>query len=154
MPYDVPGLRGSALDVAAMLLDRNKGLWVATQKSGIYHFHGASVDHFGQAQGLSSDSVDSFYEDREGNIWVATPQGIDRFRDIRVTTLSKPQGLSGDHVASIVASRSGVVWMGNGGALEALDDNKLSVFRTGVALPRAESNCVARRSRRTPALGC
>ena len=135
MPYDVPGLRGSALDVAAMLLDRNKGLWVATQKSGIYHFHGASVDHFGQAQGLSSDSVDSFYEDREGNIWVATPQGIDRFRDIRVTTLSKPQGLSGDHVASIVASRSGVVWMGNGGALEALDNNKLSVFRTGGALP-------------------
>src|SRR5258708_33856414 len=69
-PYDVPGLRGSDLDVAAMLLDRNKGLWVATQKSGIYHFHGASVDHFGQAQGLSSDSVDSLYEDREGNIWV------------------------------------------------------------------------------------
>ena len=135
MTYDLPGMHGSAMDVAAVLIDRNRGLWVATQKSGIYLFHGAVVDHFGQAEGLSSDSVDSFYEDREGNIWVATSQGIDRFRDVPVTTFAKPEGLSGEHVASIVAFRSGVVWIGNGGALEALDGGKLSMFRTGGELP-------------------
>jgi len=32
------------------------------------------------------------FEDREGNIWVATMDGVDRFRDVAVRTVSANQG--------------------------------------------------------------
>ena len=49
---------------------------------------------FAQSDGLSGDDVTSLFEDREGNIWVATVDGLDRFRDFAVPTISVKQGLS------------------------------------------------------------
>ena len=39
-------------------------------------------------------SLEDLFEDREGNIWVATVDGLDRFRDFAVPTISVKQGLS------------------------------------------------------------
>src|SRR5579859_630478 len=46
------------------------------------------VDHFSSADGLSSNTVFQFYEDREGNLWAATSNGIDCFSDVRVASFS------------------------------------------------------------------
>src|SRR5208282_196118 len=70
--YSVPGMDGSGLEVTALLKDRDNGLWIGTTNQGIYRIHGGKADHFRSADGLSSDSVESFYQDREGNLWVAT----------------------------------------------------------------------------------
>ena len=48
-------------------------------------------------RGLTVSQAISFktlFEDREGNIWVATSDGLDRFRDFAVPTISVKQGLS------------------------------------------------------------
>ena len=37
---------------------------------------------FRRSDGLSGDFVIRLFEDREGNIWVATVDGLDRFRDL------------------------------------------------------------------------
>ena len=39
-------------------------------------------------------SVSALLEDREGSIWVATVDGLDRFRDFAIPTISVQQGLS------------------------------------------------------------
>ena len=49
---------------------------------------------FRRSDGLSGDFVENLFEDREGNIWVATGDGLDRFRDFAVPTISVKQGLS------------------------------------------------------------
>ena len=51
------------------------------------------MDHYGRAEGLSSDDVYAVFEDREGILWAATPDGIDKFRDPRVTSFSASEGL-------------------------------------------------------------
>src|SRR5262249_30719051 len=76
--------------------------------------------------GLSSNAVRSFYQDREGNLWVATTKGLDCFRDRRVITFSTSEGLSADVAASVVATEDGKVWIGNHGALDVLEGGKLS----------------------------
>src|SRR3712207_8574732 len=50
------------------------------------------------------------FEDREGNIWVATDNGLDRFRHTAVATVSVNQGLSQGTPWSVLTARDGSVW--------------------------------------------
>ena len=65
---------------------------------------GDKTDHFSNADGLSSDSVEAFFQDREGNLWVATTKGIDSFRDLPVVSYSIKEGLVSDSVSTAVGS--------------------------------------------------
>jgi len=120
-PHDASG---TAWAVSALHTDRSGGLWIATVRDGIYHVQKNAVDHFSQRDGLASESPDILFEDRERNIWVASPQGIDRFRDLPVVSFAAQQGLSGDHVSSVAATRDGGIWVANGNTLDFLKDDK------------------------------
>src|SRR5216683_2702893 len=135
-PFVVPGLDGSTLGVQALFLDHENALWIGTYKQGIYRIHGRGVDHFYTADGLSSDSVYQFYEDHEGNLWVATPKGIDCFRDVRVATFSTREGLATPEVDSVFATQDGTVWIGGVDAFDAIhQDGVSSSVQTGKGLP-------------------
>src|SRR5262249_37163440 len=95
-----------------MLRDRDGGLWIGTQDRGLVHVHQGRTDVFSPSDGLSGESVHAFFEDREGSIWVATINGLDRFRDFAVATLTVNQGLSSAGVGSVLAARDGSVWLG------------------------------------------
>jgi signal transduction histidine kinase/ligand-binding sensor domain-containing protein len=130
-----PGLDGTTLEVNSLLLDRESTLWIGTEAQGIYRIRRTKVDHFSSADGLSSDSVNSFYEDREGNLWVATSKGIDSFRNIPVISFSTREGLSADKVDSVLASRNGTVWIGNHRALDFLHQGDVSSIQAKNGLP-------------------
>src|SRR5262245_54696937 len=65
--------------VTSVFIDRDRSLWMGTLSDGAYRVFGERVDHFGSEHGLSSNVVKSFFEDREGNVWLATSKGLDRF---------------------------------------------------------------------------
>ncbi len=113
-PILISGFDSSSLAVTALLFDRDHSLWIGTKDKGIYRLNGASLDHFGSSDGLSSDTVHSLFEDQEGNIWIATSKGIDKFRDFKVVTYSKAEGLRADQVDAVLASGDGTIWMSDG----------------------------------------
>ena len=117
--YTVRQMQGSALAVRSFLKDRDGGVWIGTWAHGIYHMFADSVDKFTHADGLSSDTVENLFQDREGNVWAVTVHGLDRFRDLSVASVGKRQGLSGDQTESILASSIGEVWAGNGSILDS-----------------------------------
>lgn len=133
--YSLPQLNGPQLGVTALLRDRNEGLWIGTANSGIYHVHGDKAEHFGDADGLSSDSVQGFYEDREGNVWVATSRGIDRFHDTPVISFSIREGLTSEDADSVFAAHDGTVWIGNLQALDSLRQGKVFSVAKREGLP-------------------
>ena len=123
--FVTPEFDSSTLKVTALLIDRNRSLWVGTQNRGVYRIHENTVDHFGSLDGLSSDAVSRLFQDREGNIWIATSRGIDNLHDLQVASFSTRQGLSSDQVNSVLASRDGTIWIGNYG-LDALRSGKVT----------------------------
>jgi signal transduction histidine kinase len=133
-PFVTPEFDGSALEVTALLLDRDSTLWVGTLNQGIYRIQGDKVDHFRSSDGLSGDAVTGLFQDRELNIWIATSRGIDNFHDLRVVSFSTRQGLSSDQVNSVLASRDGAVWIGNYN-LDVLRSGKITSIQPRNRLP-------------------
>ena len=92
---------------------------------------------FAQSDGLSGEYIASLFEDREGNIWVATINGLDRFRDFAVATISVKQGLSNADVWSVLAARDGSVWLGTRDGLNRWKNGQITIYT------QAESEWIA-----------
>ena len=77
--------------VTAFVLAKNASLWIA-YSDGLERIADGQVRRFTTADGLSSNSLVSAYEDRRGVLWVETTRGIDR--------------LEGDHFVAVLAADS------------------------------------------------
>lgn len=123
------------LAVVSVMLDSHDALWVATLEHGIYRISNGKARHFASADGLTSNTVNVVFEDREGSIWVATSKGLDRFRATHVASYSMREGLASDYADSVLAARDGSVWIGNPNALNVIRDGTVSKFDQTSGLP-------------------
>jgi ligand-binding sensor domain-containing protein len=115
--------------VKRLLRDRDGGLWIGTQDRGIVHVHQGRTDVFALSEGLSGENVFALFEDREGNIWVATSNGLDRFRDFAVANFGVNQGLSSAVVQTVLATRDGSVWIVTDSGLNRWKSGQLTTYR-------------------------
>lgn len=89
-----------------LLFDRNGALWVATDTAGVAriphpellsdwpHLEAHNgLQRFSSKDGLSADTVTPILEDREGNIWVASRDGLDQFRDTALVPVGLRSGM-------------------------------------------------------------
>ena len=125
--YPLPGI-GLQFKPTRLFRDRDGGLWIGTQDRGLLHIHQGRLDVFGQADGLSGDSIVRVFQDREGSIWVTTTGGLDRFRDFVVPTISVKQGLSAAAVWSVLSAKDGTVWLGTPGGLNRWNNGQMTTY--------------------------
>jgi ligand-binding sensor domain-containing protein len=132
--YHLPGSIGK-FHAHRLLRDRDGSLWIGTEGEGLVHAHQGRADVFAESDGLSGGFVNSVFEDREGNIWVATSEGLDRFRDFAVATLTVKQGLSNAGVGSVMAAQDGSVWLGTYSGLNRWNNGQIAIFGAGSSKP-------------------
>lgn len=65
---------------------------------------------FGVPNGLSGTTVNCFYQDDEGNIWVGTENGLDRFRPTALSGVAIPPSYW--DAEAIAAGDGGALWVG------------------------------------------
>src|SRR5580692_11241372 len=125
-PYPAPARN---VDGVVLLRDRDGGVWVGTSGAGVVHFHQGRADVFSQADGLSGDLVTSIFEDREGDVWVASLGGLDRFRNYAVATYAQHEGLGTvPGWGSVVAGRDGAIWMGTQDGLRMWSHGEVTIY--------------------------
>jgi ligand-binding sensor domain-containing protein/signal transduction histidine kinase len=123
LPGSVEQIRGRR-----MLRDRDGSLWIGTFNRGIVHVREGRVDVFGSADGLSGETASSLFEDREGNIWVATESGLDRFRDFAIATFSTNQGLPSSRIQSVLEDREQGIWLATRNNVNRLQNGQVTVI--------------------------
>ena len=128
-------LHDQDVDSNKLLRDRDGGLWIGTVERGLIHVHHGRTDVFTKSDGLSGDVVLALFEDREGNVWVATTGGLDRFRELSVTTISVKQGLTSDATRSVLATTDGSIWVGAHDGLTRWKNGQTTIFRKSSGLP-------------------
>ena len=135
-PFVTPSFDGSKLAVHGMIFDRDGCLWVGTTGGGVFRITGNVVEHYGRAEGLTSNTVNSVFEDREGVLWTGTAAGIDKFRDPPVASFSSLEGLGNDLAKGVLASGDGTIWVANLGSLDHIEKNgTISSIRSRDGLP-------------------
>lgn len=93
--------------------DRHGNLWVGTIGQGLWRVRippsgsPPGIERATVLSGLSSDAVRSVFEDRDGNIWAGTTEGVDRLVPHRITPWTS-LGL----VGTLDAAADGRVWVG------------------------------------------
>jgi ligand-binding sensor domain-containing protein len=87
-----------------------------------------------------SDYIGRFFEDREGNIWVCTLEGLDRFREFAIPTFSVNEGLSGPVVAPVLAARDGSVLLSTFGGLNRWNNGQFTIYGRSTAQAQPGTN--------------
>jgi signal transduction histidine kinase/streptogramin lyase len=128
-------LPDSEIDSNKLLRDRDGGLWIGTHQRGLIHIHNGRTDVLRKSDGLSGDISCSLFEDREGNVWFASTQGLDRFRDFPISTISTKQGLSSDYATSLAVGTDRSIWVGTRDGLNRWKSGQTTIFRKGSGLP-------------------
>lgn len=125
----VPGHPGAAMSWlaadfkgAGLRFDRDGVMWLANE-NGIARLRDPtrlqapdgrhrlpSPEYFGTAQGLTSEVVWTLFEDREGNLWAGTANGLDRFGANALAAIALPRR---DQVFSVEVDGGGALWAAN-----------------------------------------
>ena len=126
----LPGLRSTALSTVAAVQRRwmcvGACLLLAVPAYAVEPYTPVQPDPvlepwrwttFDQTSGLAG-GVHDIYEDREGNVWIATDRGAQKYDGYRWTTYTTEDGLGHNQVNVIIQDRDAAMWFGtNGGGV-------------------------------------
>lgn len=82
---------------------RDGSLWVGTDGKGLWHVSGEKKQLYTTAEGLSSNSVHSIYEDSDRTLWIGTVGGgLNALRNGRFVSFTAKDGLLSDNISKII----------------------------------------------------
>jgi PAS domain S-box-containing protein len=84
---------------------------------------------FGGAEGLHNQAIQSIAQDRDGFLWIATDNGVDRFDGAAFTHFSTKDGLLSGEFTVLGVAPDGAICAGNDGGLVCWEGTRFS--RTG-----------------------
>ncbi len=95
--------------------DRKGSIWMSGDYSWLGGYSNGRFTRYTAREGFQTSAANCFYEDREGNFWVGTSDGLYRARETAITVITRRDGLSSDGVYSIREDRAGQMWFGTWG---------------------------------------
>jgi ligand-binding sensor domain-containing protein/two-component sensor histidine kinase len=119
------------LNIRSVFLDSRGWLWLGNRFKGISVTKNPSAENFvftNYSKGefpLSSGSVRSIAEDREGRMYFGTDGGLDRLTPAtgEWAKFSTKTGLSGNAIYRVLKDKSGKMWVATEGGLSHIDQN-------------------------------
>ena len=105
--------------------DRAGTLWIGTLGAGLDAMHprqdargaspsapGFAVRTYSVENGLASNVILSLAAAPNGDLWVGTPDGLNRIRAGGIATFTSADGLPDDFIRSLMVDRDGSLWIG------------------------------------------
>jgi len=84
----------SELDKSILIVfqDKNNNYWFGSDGQGVYRYDGNTTIHFSTKDGLSNNRIREIQEDKSGNTFFTTLDGISKFDGQKFTTLAVAEG--------------------------------------------------------------
>lgn len=149
------GAKLDSIYISSILEDSRGQLWVATFGNGLYRRAAASdtaanaikvprgsvtanrakFQAYSRKDGLVSDTLTKLFEDRAGNIWLGSLEGIQRVHTDRAVgthvafeTYNTLSGLSNNYVRDILEDTEGNLWFGTDRGIDRFRDGLFTTW--------------------------
>ena len=122
--------------------DRSSHLWASTKSGRLFreeHMRWTAMDLGDSGAPVSTTCME---EDREGNFWLGTEQGLVQLQSRRVRAYTTRDGLADDHVWSVCEGTDGMIWMGAERGLSRIQDGRVLLLGTGDVYTDHPDRCV------------
>jgi ligand-binding sensor domain-containing protein/two-component sensor histidine kinase len=120
--------------VRTLLCDAQNNLWISVYGEGLLKFDGSSFRLYTQKDGLNHDFIHSLFQDKKGNIWIGTGNGINRMKDGLIEDFVLGTNLCNKYIGSITEDSFGNVWFGTDRCLIRYNGQEFSSFNISDAL--------------------
>ncbi|HVV54255.1 MAG TPA: two-component regulator propeller domain-containing protein [Mucilaginibacter sp.] len=146
-------LKAGVKKVRCIFKESRKFIWIGTE-NGLYRYDGTNVDILqhdpGDPNTIPSNTIDNITEDRQGNIWVGTLEGIARIDSYTMTCTVYDKELHNlDDIfdLKVYADPEGRIWAGGVMGLNLYDRkkdvfNKVWKYKTGAESKLQYINCL------------
>jgi ligand-binding sensor domain-containing protein/signal transduction histidine kinase len=140
LPVDVnPDL---LLDVKTVFVGRKQGPfggnWVLSAGRGSWEWHVFQLEYgqFAALTNMPATNVSAMFQDRAGQLWLGTEQGLLRVSQDALRRFTTHDGISANDIRAIAEDREGNLWVGTeGGGLNRLRDGRFTCFTKTNGLP-------------------
>jgi ligand-binding sensor domain-containing protein len=117
--------------VVALLADHSGKLWVATAHGELCRYSGGKCTMYSVRDGLANGDIKGLYEDKQGNIWIATLGGISRFDNGHFATWTAKDGLASNLALGFFEDPQGGMWIATqGGGLCRFKNGQFATVTT------------------------
>ena len=116
----------------SIIEDVHGNLWVGC-KGGLLRYGGGERTLFTETNGLSSDWVNTVYEDREGVLWIGTEVGgLNRLKDGKFTSFGEAAGFR-DRILHIVEDNYDRLWLATKNGVFTISKREVNEYLDGKA---------------------
>jgi signal transduction histidine kinase/ligand-binding sensor domain-containing protein len=124
-PFNICGTGASANEpINALLISRNGDLWIGTDDRGVLRQSGSQVTAVSEDAGFHQERVRGLFEDRAGNIWVATHNRVERIAGSKVEAFDSLGLVPGDITEPFAEDGQGRVFIVTGRGLFLHDGSR------------------------------
>ncbi len=114
--------------VVEIFEDSKKNLWFGTINNGAAKYDGKALTFFTTKNGLIGNTVTSFAEDKQGNIWLGTHTGLSKFDGKSFISFNDKNGLVNNTVSELLIDKKGILWVGTWGGVSKFNGATFSTF--------------------------
>jgi ligand-binding sensor domain-containing protein/signal transduction histidine kinase len=122
LPFRLPAAPGKR--VREVYQDSKGVLWFGTSSQGIVRVAGGQAISLTAADGLRSNMIRQFLEDRQGNLWIGLGSGLSRWDGRRFQNYYLEDGLSYGSVRVLLEDRTGDLLVGTDNGLNRVHDGR------------------------------
>jgi ligand-binding sensor domain-containing protein len=104
-------------------------IWFGTIGAGAYRYDGSKFTNFTTKNGLTNDIVGCILEDKLGNVWFGTSDGISCFDGKTFRNFTEKDGLVGTDFNSIIEDKNGTLWFASRSGVTRYNGNAFTAFK-------------------------
>ena len=132
-------------NITAVTIDAQGRLWLGLLNEGVVHSANlVSWTQLGTTEGLGSEEIRDVLAAANGDVWVATANGVSRIAGDTVSTYSTGNSaLPADGVNALAETADGRVWAATDGGVGVFDGSAWTAFKTSAGLSSDATTTIA-----------
>ncbi len=122
----VPSLLGHTITAITQTTDG--AVWLGSKSEGLFRYKGGQTSQLSTKDGLLSNVILALAADRNGSLWIGTPDGLNHLQGEKIKSYTSSDGLPDDFIRSLFSDTDDTLWVGTRRGLAHLKDGSFTVL--------------------------